>query len=186
MAAGPVAFRPRAEPSGARQDRRHKLKDCHRQVDVNCEVSQRGTFLTCSGSRTWSQWTGIQALPPPLAARSHREATATGEDIAVHCQTFDFYFSHKELSKCVLRAEPHAARFVSFRDGGAQHYRCCEQDGLWDNFATIASPSDGVVFLESHGTLVAVSAPLLMPLRDSDIQMNVPYTLRNKQPFPLL
>ena len=34
------------------------------------------------------------------------------------------------------------------------------------------------------GTLVAVSAPLVMPIRDSDIPMNVPFTLRNKQPFP--
>jgi hypothetical protein len=43
------------------------------------------------------------------------------------------------------------------------------------------------LFLESHGTLshlVAVSAPLVMPLRDSDIPMNVPFTFRNKQPFP--
>jgi hypothetical protein len=30
----------------------------------------------------------------------------------------------------------------------------------------------------------AVSAPLVMPLRDSDIPMNVPFTFRNKQPFP--
>ena len=37
----------------------------------------------------------------------------------------------------------------------------------------------------SHGTLVAVSAPLMMPLRDSDIPMNVPFTFRNKQPLPL-
>ena len=34
------------------------------------------------------------------------------------------------------------------------------------------------------GTLVAVSAPLVMPIRDSDIPMNVPFTLRNKQPLP--
>jgi hypothetical protein len=40
------------------------------------------------------------------------------------------------------------------------------------------------LFVESHGTLVAVSAPLVMPLRDSDIPMNVPITFRNKQPFP--
>jgi hypothetical protein len=32
------------------------------------------------------------------------------------------------------------------------------------------------LFLGSHGTLVAVSAPLMMPLRDSDIPMNVPFT----------
>ncbi len=38
-------------------------------------------------------------------------------------------------------------------------------------------------FLGSHGTLVAVSAPFIMPLRDSDIPMNVPFTLRNKQPL---
>ena len=29
----------------------------------------------------------------------------------------------------------------------------------------------------SHGTLVAVSAPFMMPLRDSDIPMNVLYVL---------
>ena len=40
------------------------------------------------------------------------------------------------------------------------------------------------VFLGSHGTLVAVSAPLMMPLRDSDIPMNVPFTFSNKQPLP--
>ena len=39
------------------------------------------------------------------------------------------------------------------------------------------------LFLGSHGTLVAVSAPLLMPLRDSDIPMNVPFTFSNKQPL---
>jgi len=33
--------------------------------------------------------------------------------------------------------------------------------------------------------LSTVSAPLVMPLRDWDIPMNVPFTLRNKQPFPL-
>jgi len=36
------------------------------------------------------------------------------------------------------------------------------------------------VFLGSHDTLVAVSAPLMMPLRDSDIPMNVPFTFSNK------
>jgi hypothetical protein len=41
------------------------------------------------------------------------------------------------------------------------------------------------LFVESHGTLVAVSAPFVMPLRDLDIPMNVPITFRNKQPFPL-
>jgi hypothetical protein len=40
------------------------------------------------------------------------------------------------------------------------------------------------LFLGSHGTLVTVSAPLMMPLRDSDIPMNVPFTFRNKQPLP--
>jgi hypothetical protein len=39
------------------------------------------------------------------------------------------------------------------------------------------------VFLGSHGTLVAVSAPFMMPLRDSDIPMNVPFTFSNKQPL---
>ena len=38
-------------------------------------------------------------------------------------------------------------------------------------------------FLGSHGTLVAVSAPFMMPLRDSDIPMHVPFTFCNKQPF---
>ena len=40
-------------------------------------------------------------------------------------------------------------------------------------------------FLGSHGTLVAVSAPLMMPLRDSDIPMHVPFTFCNKQHFTL-
>jgi hypothetical protein len=35
------------------------------------------------------------------------------------------------------------------------------------------------LFLESHGTLVAVSAPPVMPLRDWDIPMNVPCAFRN-------
>ena len=39
------------------------------------------------------------------------------------------------------------------------------------------------VFLGSHGTLVAVLAPFMMPPRDSDIPMNVPFTIRNKQPL---
>ena len=41
--------------------------------------------------------------------------------------------------------------------------------------------------MRSHGTLVAVSAPFMMPLlRDSDIPMNVPFTLIvNKQSFTL-
>ena len=39
------------------------------------------------------------------------------------------------------------------------------------------------LFVEVHGTLVTVPAPLVMPLRDSDIPMNVPFTFRNKQPF---
>jgi hypothetical protein len=38
-------------------------------------------------------------------------------------------------------------------------------------------------FLGSHGTLVAVSAALMMPLHDSDIPMNVPFTFSNKQPL---
>ncbi len=38
-------------------------------------------------------------------------------------------------------------------------------------------------FLGSHGTLVAVSAPFMMPLRDLDIPMNVPFTFTNKQPL---
>jgi hypothetical protein len=40
-------------------------------------------------------------------------------------------------------------------------------------------------FLGSHGMLVAVSAPFMMPLRDSDIPMNVLFTFCNKQPFTL-
>ena len=39
--------------------------------------------------------------------------------------------------------------------------------------------------LGSHGTLVAVSASFMMPLRDSDIPMNVPFTFSNKQPLAL-
>ncbi len=39
------------------------------------------------------------------------------------------------------------------------------------------------LFLGSHGTLVVVSAPFMMPLRDSDIPMNVPCTFCNKQPL---
>ena len=38
-------------------------------------------------------------------------------------------------------------------------------------------------FLGSHGTLVAASAPFMMPLCDSDIPMNVLFTLRNKPPL---
>jgi hypothetical protein len=41
------------------------------------------------------------------------------------------------------------------------------------------------VFLGSHDTLVAVSAPFMMPLCDSDIPMNVPFTFSNKQPLSL-
>jgi hypothetical protein len=40
------------------------------------------------------------------------------------------------------------------------------------------------LFLGSHGTLVAVSTQLMLPLRDSDIPMNVPLTFHNKQPLP--
>jgi hypothetical protein len=40
------------------------------------------------------------------------------------------------------------------------------------------------VFLGQYGTLVAVSVPFMMPLRDSDIPMNVPFTFSNKQPLP--
>jgi hypothetical protein len=43
-----------------------------------------------------------------------------------------------------------------------------------------------LVFLGSHGTLVAVSAPFMMPLCDSDIPMNVPFTFSNKQPLSLI
>ena len=38
--------------------------------------------------------------------------------------------------------------------------------------------------LHTHGTMVDVSAPFVMPMCDSDILMNVPLTSRNKQPFP--
>jgi hypothetical protein len=38
-------------------------------------------------------------------------------------------------------------------------------------------------FLGLHGTLVAVSALFMMPLCDSDIPMNVPFTFSNKQPL---
>jgi hypothetical protein len=38
------------------------------------------------------------------------------------------------------------------------------------------------VLMHVHCTLVAVSAPFVMPLRDSDIPMNVPFTLRINNP----
>ena len=38
------------------------------------------------------------------------------------------------------------------------------------------------IFLESYGTVAAVSAPLVMPLCDSHIPINVPFTFRDKQP----
>ena len=38
--------------------------------------------------------------------------------------------------------------------------------------------------LRTHGTMVDVSAPFVMPMCDSDILINVPFTSRNKQPFP--
>jgi hypothetical protein len=45
------------------------------------------------------------------------------------------------------------------------------------------------IFLESYGTLVADSTPLVMPLHDSDIStdilMNVPFTSCSKQPITL-
>jgi len=41
------------------------------------------------------------------------------------------------------------------------------------------------LLLESYGTLGAVSAPLVMPLHDSDIPMNVPITFRNTQTLTL-
>jgi hypothetical protein len=36
--------------------------------------------------------------------------------------------------------------------------------------------------LTRYGTLVALSAPLVMPLCDSHIPINVPFTFRDKQP----
>jgi hypothetical protein len=39
------------------------------------------------------------------------------------------------------------------------------------------------LFLGSHVTLVAVSEQFMMPLCDSDIPMNVPFTFCNKQPL---
>ena len=41
------------------------------------------------------------------------------------------------------------------------------------------------LFLGSHVTLVAVSEQFMMPLCDSDIPMNVPFTFCNKQPLHL-
>ncbi len=38
--------------------------------------------------------------------------------------------------------------------------------------------------LHMHGPMVDVSAPFVMPMCDSDFLMNVPFTSRNKQPFP--
>jgi hypothetical protein len=37
------------------------------------------------------------------------------------------------------------------------------------------------LFFESYGTFVVDSAPLVMPQGDSDLPMNVPITVRNKQ-----
>jgi hypothetical protein len=39
------------------------------------------------------------------------------------------------------------------------------------------------IFLELYGTLVSVSAQLVMPLHDSDILTNIPFTSCNKQPI---
>ena len=36
------------------------------------------------------------------------------------------------------------------------------------------------LFLESYGTLVAVSVPLVVPLCDSEIPMKIPFAFRNK------
>ena len=36
------------------------------------------------------------------------------------------------------------------------------------------------LLIESYGTLVAVSAPLVMPLCDSEIPMKIPFAFRNK------
>ena len=38
--------------------------------------------------------------------------------------------------------------------------------------------------LHTHGTMVDVSAPFVMPMCDSDIPINAPFPSRNKQPFP--
>jgi hypothetical protein len=61
----------------------------------------------------------------------------------------------------------------------------CQPLGSSDSFRMFAAGRMVLrLFLGSHGTLVAVSAPLMMPLCDSDIPMNVPFTFRNKQPLP--
>jgi hypothetical protein len=59
--------------------------------------------------------------------------------------------------------------------------------GFYRYLTVRAFPASRMVLrllLESSGTLVAVSAPLVMPLHDSDIPTNVPFTFRNKQPYP--
>jgi hypothetical protein len=61
-------------------------------------------------------------------------------------------------------------------------YRFLRKSGL----CVIASRLVPRIFLESYGTLVAVSAPLVMHFHDSDIRMNVPFTSCNKQPNTLL
>jgi hypothetical protein len=67
---------------------------------------------------------------------------------------------------------------------------CCVAIDGWERrtrYAALYKQTDRMflrLFIGSHGTLVAISAPLMMPLRDPDIPMNVPFTFRNKQPLP--
>jgi len=62
----------------------------------------------------------------------------------------------------------------------------CQPLGSSDSLRMFAAGRMVVrLVLGSHGTLVGVSASLMMSLRDSDIPMNVPFTFCNKQPLPL-
>lgn len=85
-----------------------------------------------------------------LLCRHMHPATSSGPpppfQVAPPSQKFgkgaDFYFSDKETRKCVLRS--HTLPVVSASEM-AEHSPIvvAGSDGLWDNFATIVSPSDG-------------------------------------------
>ena len=85
-----------------------------------------------------------------LLFRHVHPATSSGPpppfQVAPPSQNFgkgsDFYFSDKELRKCVLRSHPLPDLSASEM---AEHSPIvvAGSDGLWDNFATIVSPSDG-------------------------------------------
>jgi hypothetical protein len=74
-----------------------------------------------------------------------------------------FFFEYAQIKKKSLRSGYSRKRTLRVRNA-------------------LARPEPSI-FLGSHGTLVAVLAPFMMPPRDSDIPMNVPFTIRNKQPL---